>query len=132
MIFALVSSSIAMAELESRRFKFTLNLPKKILRGLSIGVLTIFFMYCATLIYVDVTVFNASRRQEQYIRQNAQLDVIPLPPLSTSHLFDKIHGEKSLNIYTKHFGGIVANSKDCRNIFVSQYYGVKSVVAVGG
>ncbi len=130
MIFALVSSSIAIAELETRRFKFTPDLPKKILRGLSIGVLTIFFMYCATLIYVDVTVFNASRRQEQYIRQNAQLDAIPLPPLPTSHLFDKIHGEKSLNIYTKHFGGVVANRKDCRNIFVSQFYGVKSVVAV--
>ena len=130
MIFALVASSIAVVELDRQRFKFTLNLSEKIRRGLVVGVSATFLIYCATLIYVDVTVFNATNRQLQYIRQNASLDVIELPPLEVSHLFDKIHGEKSLNIYTRHFGGVVANPKDCRNIFVSQYYGVKSVVAV--
>ena len=129
MTFALVASSMAIVELE--RQHFTLNLQKNFRRGICAGVTILFLTYCASLIYVDVTVFNATRRQENFIRQHAELDPIELPPLDVCHTFDKIHGDRNLNFYTNHFGGIVALPIDCRNIFVSQFYGAKRVVAVG-
>ena len=130
MTFALVASSMAIAELQRQRFKLTLNLSERLRRKICAGVTVLFAAYCLSLIYVDVTVFNSTRRQERFIQRNAELDPIPMPPLEACHLFDRIHGDRALNFYTNHFGGIVALPIDCRNIFVSQYYGAKRVIAV--
>ena len=128
--FALVASTSAILELERQSLTFSLQLPKKFLRGLSATLATILIAYFLTLIYVDISVFNAARRQVRYIERNAYLDVIELPPLPIRHRFAKIHGDRTAVPYLKFFAGIEENPHFYINLFVSQYYGVRSVVAV--
>ncbi len=127
--FVLVASTSAILELERQSVTFNLQLPKKFLRGLSATLATILIAYFLTLIYVDISVFNAARRQVRYIERNAYLDVIELPPLPIRHRFAKIHGDRTAVPYLKFFAGIEENPHFYINLFVSQYYGVRSVVA---
>ncbi len=128
--FVLVASTSAILELERRRFSFSLQLPKKILRGVSATLTAILFAYFVTFIYVDISIFNAARRQVRYIERNEQYDPIQLPPMPIRHRFEKIHGDRSAVPYLKHFAGVIDNPNFCLNMLVAQYYGVRHVVAV--
>ena len=130
MTFILVAATSAILELERQRFNPTLNLPKKILRGVSMTLATVLTIYCLTLIYVDISIFNATRRQIRHIERNAELELIKLPPLPISHRFDKIHGDRTAVPYLKFLAGIEENPNYYINILVAQYYGVRRIVAV--
>jgi len=123
MVFALVASASAIFEMERRPFKINL-------RGVSTGLIALFVAYFVTLIYVDITFYNSTNRQLEFIRQNSQLDCIALPPIEVSHFFEKIHGDRVTRYYMAHFGGIDIHADDCRNIMTSQFYGIKGIVAV--
>ncbi len=130
MAFTLVASTSAILSLERSDFKFTFNLPKKFLRGASITLTTLLVVYFGTLIYVDISVFNASRRQVRYIQRNAELDPIQLPPLPVRHRFDKIHGDRTAVPYLHFLGGMIENPNYNLNLLIAQYYGVRHVVGV--
>ncbi|MBR4903767.1 MAG: hypothetical protein IKZ53_03780 [Selenomonadaceae bacterium] len=63
MTFILVAATSAILKLDWQRFNPTLNLPKRFLRGVSTTLATVLTTYCLTLIYVDISIFNATRRQ---------------------------------------------------------------------
>ena len=128
--FILVASSSAILELERQNLKAFLNLPKKFLRGVSLVLTISFVSYFATLIYVDLSIFNANRRQVRYIQRNAELDPIPMPRMQIRHRFESIHGDRSAAAELDYFAGIEAKLNSCRNSCVAQYYGVKHVIAV--
>ena len=128
--FILVASSSAILELERQNLKAGLNFPKKFLRGVSIILTASFICYFATLIYVDISIFNAARRQVRYIQRNADLDPIPMPRMPIRHRFEEIHGDRSAASELDYFAGIEPKLKSCRNSCVAQYYGVKHVIAV--
>ena len=127
--FILVASTSAILEWERQQLKFSLNLPKKFQRGISIALTYVLISYFLTFIYVDISIFNAARRQVRYIERNAELNPIPLPPMPIRHRFEKIHGDRSAVPYLKHLAGIIDNPNFCLNMLVAQYYGVKRVVA---
>ncbi len=127
--FILVASTSAILESERQRLKFSLNLPKKFQRGVSIALTSILIAYFATFIYVDISIFNAARRQVRYIERNSELDPIPMPQMPIRHRFEKIHGDRTAVPYLKFFAGVIENPNFCLNMLVSQYYGVKHVVA---
>ena len=118
MVFALVAASSAISELK-------INLSK-----ISTALTALFVAYMLTLIYVDVTFYNSTQRQLEFIRQNAQVDCIALKPIDVSHRFEMIHGDRVTRYYMAHFGGIDTHADDCRNIMTSQFYKVKGLVAV--
>ena len=128
--FVLVASTSAILEMERQNFKFNLQIPKKILRGLSAGLTSILVVYFLTFIYVDISIFNAARRQVRYIQRNAELDPVLLPPMPVRHRFEKIHGDRSAVPYLKFLAGVNENPNFCLNMLVAQYYGVKHVVGV--
>ncbi|MBR0261205.1 MAG: hypothetical protein IJQ85_05355 [Selenomonadaceae bacterium] len=128
--FILVASSSAILELERQNLKAALNLPKKFLRGVSLVLTVCFVSYFATLIYVDISIFNAARRQVRYIERNATLDPIPMPKMQIRHRFEEIHGDRSAASELDYFAGIEPKLNSCRNSCVAQYYGVKHVIAV--
>ena len=128
--FVLVASTSAILEMERRRFTFNLQMPKKFLRGVTITLTSILVAYFVTFIYVDISVFNATRRQVRYIERNVELDPIFLPRLPIRHRFEKIHGDRSAVPYLKFFAGINENPNFCLNMLVAQYYGVRRVVGV--
>ncbi|MBQ9496602.1 MAG: hypothetical protein IJR52_03385, partial [Selenomonadaceae bacterium] len=128
--FILVASSSAILELERQNLKAFLNVPKKFLRGVSLVLTVSFVSYFATLIYVDISIFNAARRQVRYIQRNAQFDPIPMPRMPIRHRFEKIHGDRSAASELEFFAGIEGKLNSCRNSCVAQYYGVKHVIAV--
>ena len=128
--FILVASSSAILELERQNLKAGLNLPKNFLRGVSIILTVSFISYFATLIYVDISIFNAARRQVRYIQRNAELDPIPMPRMPIRHRFESIHGDRSAASELDYFAGIEPKLNSCRNSCVAQYYGVKHVIAV--
>ncbi|MBQ3451904.1 MAG: hypothetical protein IJL12_07800 [Selenomonadaceae bacterium] len=128
--FILVASSSAILELERQNLKAGLLLPKKFLRGVSILLTISFVSYFATLIYVDISIFNAARRQVRYIQRNADLDPIPMPRMQIRHRFESIHGDRSAAEELDYFAGIEPKLNSCRNSCVAQYYGVKHVIAV--
>lgn len=129
--FILVASTSAILEMERQHLKITLNLPKKFLRGVSITLTTLIIAYFVTLIYVDISIFNAARRQVRYIERNTQFDPIPMPIMPIRHRFEKIHGDRTAVPYLNFFAGIIDNPNFCLNLLVAQYYGVRHVVAVG-
>ena len=126
--FVLVASTSAILELERRDFSF--NLPQILLRGLSLTLAAVVICYSLTLIYVDISVFNAARRQVRYISRNTQLDPIPMPVQPLRHRFEKIHGDRSAVHYIKFLGGVTKDMNDYQNQLVAKYYGVRHVVAV--
>ncbi|MBR2774244.1 MAG: hypothetical protein IKD73_04550 [Selenomonadaceae bacterium] len=127
--FILVASSSAILELERQHLKARLTLPKNFLRPVSIIVLVSFVSYFATLIYVDLSIFNANRRQVRYIQRNAELDLVPMPPMPIRQRFKSIHGDRSAVEELEYFAGIEDNLNTYQNALVAQYYGVKHVVA---
>ena len=129
-IFVLVAATIAILQLEQQPFKIKLGLPKKFLRGVSISLTAAFAFYFASLIYVDVSIFNAAQEQIEYIRLNSKASEIRLKPMPICYSFEKIHGDKSAVPYLKFFAGIREDKNYFMNIMVAQYYGVKSIVAV--
>lgn len=130
MAFTLVASTSAILLLERMDFNFTLNWSPKFLRGATVTLTTLLVVYFATLIYVDISVFNASRRQVRYIQRNAELDPIPLPPLPVRHRFDKIHGDRTAVPYLHFLGGMIDNPNFNLNLMIAKYYGVRHVVGV--
>lgn len=128
--FILVASSSAILELERQNLKAGLNLPKKFLRNVSFVLMISCISYFATLIYVDISIFNAARRQVRYIQRNAHLDPIPMPRMPIRHRFEEIHGDRSAAAELDFFAGIEPKLNSCRNSGVAQYYGVKHVIAV--
>ena len=128
--FILVASTSAILEWERQQLKISLNLPKKFQRGISIALTSVLISYFLTFIYVDISIFNAARRQVRYIERNTELDPIPMPPMPIRHRFEKIHGDRSAVSNLKFFAGITDNPHFHLNILVAQYYGVKRVVAV--
>lgn len=128
--FALVASSSAILELERQHLKALLNFPKKFLRGVSLIIIVSFTSYFVTLVYVDLSIFNAARRQVRFIQRNAQLDPVPMSPMPIRQRFKSIHGDKSAVFELKHFAGIEGNLNNYKNSLVAQYYGVKHVIAV--
>ncbi len=128
--FILVASSSAILELERQHLKTWLTLPKNFLRPVSLIILLSFVSYFATLIYVDLSIFNAARRQVRYIQRNAELDPIPMPSMPIRQRFKIIHGDRSAVTELKHFAGIEGNLNTYKNSLVAQYYGVKHVIAV--
>lgn len=128
--FSLVASSSAILELERQHLKALLNFPKKFLRGVSLIIIVSFTSYFVTLVYVDLSIFNAARRQVRYIQRNAQLDPVPMSPMPIRQRFKSIHGNKSAVTELKHFAGIEGNLNNYKNSLVAQYYGVKHVIAV--
>ena len=127
--FILVASSSAILELERKNLKAVLNFPKNFLRGISLVLTISFVSYFATLIYVDISIFNAARRQVRYIQRNAQFDPIPMPRMPIRHRFEEIHGDRSAAAELDYFAGIENKLNSCRNSCVAQYYGVKHVIA---
>ncbi len=130
MAFTLVAATSAILELSRPNFKLNLQLPKKILRGVTTIVTSALIVYFVLLIYVDISVFNAARRQVRYIERNATLDPIELPPLPVRHRFDSIQGDRTGVPYLRHLGGINDDANFYINRFVARYYGVKHVVGV--
>ena len=130
MAFTLVAATSAILELSRPNFKLTLNLPKNFLRGVTVTVTTALIVYFVLLIYVDISVFNAARRQVRYIERNATLDPIKLPPLPVRHRFDVIQGDRTGVPYLKFLGGINNDANFYINRFVARYYGVRHVVGV--
>ena len=128
--FILVASTSAILEMERQHLKPTLNLPKRFLRGVSITLTTLMNAYYVTNIYVDISIFNAARRQVRYIERNTHLDPIPMPVMPIRHRFEKIHGDRTAVPYLKHFAGVIDNPNFCLNMLVAQYYDVRHVVAV--
>jgi len=128
--FILVASTSAILELERQHLKFRLNLPKKIARVISVGLTAALLSYFVTFIYVDISIFNAARRQVRHIERSAYLDPIPMPIMPIRHRFEEIHGDRSAVPYMKHFAGVIENPNFCLNLLVAQYYGVRHVVAV--
>ncbi|MBQ3444561.1 MAG: hypothetical protein IJG33_15115 [Selenomonadaceae bacterium] len=128
--FILVASSSAILELERQHLKAWLSLPKNFLRPVAVIILVSFVSYFATLIYVDLSIFNANRRQVRYIQRNAELDPIPMPPMQIRHRFEDVHGDRSAVPNLEHFAGIEDNLTNYKNSLVAQYYGVKHVIAV--
>ncbi len=128
--FILVASSSAILELERQHLKAGLDLPKKFLRGVSLVLTFSCIAYFATLIYVDISIFNAARRQVRYIHRTAYLDPIPMPRMPIRHRFEKIHGDRSAASELDYFAGIEPKLNSCRNSCVAQYYGVRHVIAV--
>ncbi len=129
-VFTLVAATSAILQLKRSDFNLSLYLPKKFLHGVSVALTTILVAYFVTIIYVDISIFNASRRQVRYIQRNAELDPIELSPLPVRHRFEKIHSDRSAVIYLDHLGGILDNPNYCLNLMLAQYYGVRHVVAV--
>ena len=127
MVFVLVASTSAILELNRPNFNFKLNMSKKFLRGVSIVLTSTLVAYFATLIYVDISVFNASRRQVRYIQRHADLDPIQLPPLPVRHRFDKIHGDRTAVQYMHYFGGMKEDPNFYMNLLIARYYGVRHV-----
>ena len=127
--FILVASSSAILELERQNLKSGFNLPKKFLRGVSFVLMISCISYFATLIYVDISIFNAARRQVRYIQRNAHLDPIPMPRMPIRHRFEKIHGDRSAAAELEYFSAIEDHTDHCKNSLVAQYYGVKHVIA---
>ncbi|MBR4903766.1 MAG: hypothetical protein IKZ53_03775 [Selenomonadaceae bacterium] len=127
--FILVASTSAILEMERQHLKLSLNLPKKFQRGISIALTSILFAYFVTFIYVDISIFNAARRQVRFIQRNAQADPIPMPRMPIRHRFEKVHGDRTAVPYLNFFAGINENPNFCLNMLVSQYYGVRHVVA---
>ncbi|MBR4641490.1 MAG: hypothetical protein IKO74_02070 [Selenomonadaceae bacterium] len=127
--FILVASSSAILELERKNLKAVLNFPKNFLRTVSLVLTISFVSYFATLIYVDISIFNAARRQVRYIQRNAQFDPIPMPRMPIRHRFEEIHGDRSAAAELDYFAGIENKLNSCRNSCVAQYYGVKHVIA---
>jgi len=127
--FILVASTSAILELERQHLKFRLNLPKKIARVISIGLTAALLSYFVTFIYVDISIFNAARRQVRHIERSTYLDPIPMPIMPIRHRFEEIHGDRSAVPYMKHFAGVIENPNFCLNLLVAQYYGVRHVVA---
>ena len=130
LVFILVASASAIQKLEQRNFSLSNFLPEKILRGVSIALIVGFTAYIATLICVDVYVFNENRRQLRYVQRHADLDPISLPPLNLCRGFEKIHGERTAAYFLRYFGGIDDRLDSCRNAIIAQYYGVKHLVGV--
>lgn len=128
--FVLVASSSAILEMERQHLKTWLTLPRNFLRGVSVILIVSFVSYFATVIYVDLSIFNANRRQVRYIQRNAELDPIPMPPMPLRQRFKSIHGDKSAVSKLKHFAGIEGRLNVYQNSLVAQYYGVKHVLAV--
>ena len=128
--FILVASTSAILEMERQRLTFSLQLPKKFRRGVSVALTSILVAYFLTFIYVDISIFNAARRQVRYIERNAQFDPIQMHPMPIRHRFEKIHGDRSAVPYLKFFAGVIENPNFCLNMLVSQYYGVRHVIAV--
>ena len=127
--FILVASTSAILEMERQHLNFTLNFPKNFLRGVSAVITSILIVYFTTLIYVDISIFNAARRQVRYIERNSELDTIILPKMPIRHRFEKIHGDRTAVQYLDFFAGIRTDKNFCLNILVAQYYGVRHVVA---
>lgn len=130
MAFVLVASTSAILEMERRRLTFNLQLPKKFRRGVLVALTSILVAYFLTFIYVDISIFNAARRQVRYIERNEQFDPIQMHPMPIRHRFEKIHGDRSAVPYLKFFAGVIESPNFCLNMLVSQYYGVRHVVAV--
>ena len=128
--FMLVASTSAILELERQHLKFKLNMPKQIARVISVGLTATLIAYFATFIYVDISIFNAARRQVRFIQRNEQLDPVPLSPMPIRHRFKDIHGDRTAEPYLNHFAGVIDNPNFCLNMLVAQYYGVRHVVAV--
>lgn len=128
--FILVASTGAILEIERQNLKFSLQVPEKFMQGVSAILTTVLVAYFITFIYVDISVFNAARRQVRYIQRNAEMDPVLLPPMPIRHRFEKIHGDRSAVPYLKFFAGVNENPNFCLNMLVAQYYGVKHVVGV--
>ena len=127
--FVLVASTSAILEMERQHLTFTLQLPKKFLRGVSVALTAVLVSYFLTFFYVDISIFNAARRQVRYIQRNAALDPIILPQMPIRHRFEKIHGDRTAVQYLKFFAGVIDNPNFCLNVLVAQYYGVRRVIA---
>ena len=128
--FVLVASTSAILEMERRRWTLSLQVPKRVRRGLAGALTTILVAYFLTFLYVDISIFNAARRQVRYIERNEQFDPIQMYPMPIRHRFEKIHGDRSGVPYLKFFAGIIDNPNFCLNMLVAQYYGVRRIVAV--
>jgi len=127
--FILVASTSAILEWERQHLKISLNLPKKFQRGISIALTSVLISYFLTFVYVDISIFNAARRQVRYIERNTHLDPIPMPIMPIRHRFEKIQGDRSAVPNLKFFAGITDNPHFYLNMLVAQYYDVKHVVA---
>ena len=117
--FVLVASTSAILEMERQSKRYV-----------STVLTSILVAYFLTFIYVDISVFNAARRQVRYIERTAYLDPIPMPIMPLRHRFEKIQGDRSAVPYLKFFAGINENPNFCLNMLVAQYYGVRHVVGV--
>ena len=126
LVFILVAATSAILELERQHLKIT----KKFFHTVSIILTISLVSYFATIIYVDISVFNSARRQVRYIQRNAQFDPIQLHKLPIRHRFEKIHGDRSAVPYLKYFAGVKENPNYFLNILVAQYYGVRHVAGV--
>lgn len=128
--FVLVASTSAILEMERRRLTLSLQLPQRFRRGVAVALTSILVAYFLTFLYVDLSIFNAARRQVRYIERNEQFDPIQMHPMPIRHRFEKIHGDRSAVPYLKFFAGIIESPNFCLNMLVAQYYGVRHVVAV--
>ncbi|MCR5833229.1 MAG: DUF6056 family protein [Selenomonadaceae bacterium] len=130
MAFTLVASTSAILQLERSDFKLSMLIPESFLRGVSVTLTSLLVFYFATLIYVDISVFNSSRRQVRYMQRHADLETIELTPLYVRHRFDCIQGDRTAVPYMHYLGGLTEDKNFYINLFVARYYGVKSVVGV--
>ena len=128
--FVLVASTSAILEAERQSLKFNFQLPQKFRRGVAMALTSILVAYFVTFIYVDISIFNAARRQVRHIERTSYLDPVPMPILPIRHRFEKIQGDRSAVPYLKFFAGINENPNFCLNMLVAQYYGVRHVVGV--
>lgn len=89
----------------------------------------ILICYSATLIYTDYSIYRATNENLAYILQHKEDVPVILKPMNFSRKFEEIQRDKTLAPWVTYFGGILEDSNFYMNISISQYYGLKSIVA---
>ena len=120
MAFALVPSVWAVS-------KIKINIPYCAIAKKFVAVILI--CYSATLIYTDYSIYRATNENLAYILQHKEDDPVNLKPMNFSRKFESIQSGKILAPWVTYFGGIMENPNFYMNIAISQYYGLKSIVA---
>ncbi|MBR5914049.1 MAG: hypothetical protein IKZ58_06790 [Selenomonadaceae bacterium] len=125
--FMIVSAIISYNELK----KLSWNI--KLSPVLSKGIFIIICIYAASIIYSYALISESWKDQLNFILENRQSEVIYIPsppPLSSVQKFlEHIHGADCPTSFIIHFGGLTTNKNYCINLMISQYYGVKSIIA---
>ena len=125
--FMIIASVAAYNELKN--FSWRIALPSLF----GTGILIACCLYASLVLYSYKLLIISWENQISYViehRNEETLYLPPMPPLTpTQNFLVSIHGVDCPASYTKYFGGLTPNKFNPINIMISQYYGVKSIVA---